>query len=236
MGLTNIKMTDEEQAEIIRKLMEDEPLPVSPIPADFSLISFESKSQMGNDNKKLLFTYDKSLERIKAAGHERHALPSEAFSFLIANLENKLTAGQKAIAIDMLDSWGEWLGMAWKRKLDKVICYSNPENLKWDGSKYAIDGKKLICSSENEFPLAQNIPDSNWVDLSTFDAGLVQFLYSRQFAQLPKEMRDGDKKAQMYLPPENTLWPLGRGFDYYSANCYCNGRVSRWVAVRKKIP
>jgi len=237
MSLTNIKITPEEEAEIIRKLLEDEPLVEIFDAAGFAGIEFEPKSPRGNDGEKVLFTYGESLER-KAAGYSRHARPSEAFSFLIAGLENRLSPSQKAIADDMLASYGEWLSMACQRKKDKIIFYSDPENLKWDGSKYAADGRKLICSDENEFPLAKDVSASSLIGLDKFDDGLVQFLYSRPFAQLPKEMQDGSKKARLYLPPKNTLWPLGRGVhDGYSV-CgfgYSYG-ASRWVAVRKKIP
>ena len=180
-------------------------------------------------NYKRVFLYNDSLERIKKEGgnNARHPYPHEAFSLICDGIEEKLSGDFKRVYDDMYKDFGEWLSMAWQRKGDKIILYADPENLKWDGSKYVIDGKKLIYSNENEFPLAKDIPSERWIGLDQFDAGLIQFLYSRPFAQLPKKMRDGDKIVQLYLPHKKTLWPLGGGCGVFGSDY--RGRASRWV-------
>ena len=67
-------------------------------------------------NNKTLPTYDASLARLRQEKYERHASPSEAFSLIEDNLEGKLSGALKAVADDMMSSYGEWLSMAFERK------------------------------------------------------------------------------------------------------------------------
>lgn len=190
-------------------------------------VRFEPKSLYDGEDKKLL-TYNTSLAALRSRGQVRHPRPKEVFSLLIANLENKLTPEQNAVAYDMLNSYGEWLSAAIERNGDKLTVYTDPEGLVWNGSLYVKQNFK--SSSRKDFSVS-GIPSKEYVDLNKFGNDLVEFLYTRPFDQLPQTMREGGKRAQVYLPPDGQIWPVGRG-DFVRFNvgsCSCNGRASRGV-------
>ena len=218
----------------MEELLRDDPEPDQPPSGNamsYKDIVFESKAVYDGNNKKL-FTYDKSLSDLKSRKYERHARPIEVFGLLIANLENKLTAEQKAIAQDMVNSYGEWLSLAVERKGNELICYEDPENLVWNAAKnlYVVQGK-LKYGNEKKFSI-KNIKSSEWIDLQNFDKELQKYLYGREWKDLPSEMKSGNLHAQLALPPDKTIWPAGRGdFDngYDVGSCNYNYWASRGV-------
>ncbi len=177
-------------------------------------IEFEPKVYGSSPDKYCDYTFNKSLDRIKAAGYLRHARPSEVFSLFIADFENNLPDKQKEIVKDMLKNHGgEWLSMAFERECDTLIAYTDPEGLVFNGD-YVKDNFRF--SSRNEFKITE-IKSEEWIDLKNFENGLVELLYTRSFDKLPMAMQEGDKSARIYLPPNGVIWPLGRGNvnDYY---------------------
>ena len=208
----------------------------SDVPAStiYSDLEWELKCPYENGEKKL-FTYDASLERIKAINSaNRHPYPSEAFGLIIDGLEGKLSSDCLKVYNDMMTNYGEWFSMAFERKGNELHAYLDPENLKWDGSIYKVVGNKLKYSVKEVFDLS-GIDSEKWIGLNTFQGDFVKFMYGRKFEDLPGKMKEGNQRAQVYLPSENTIWPVGRGgywFDIVGCSYYV--RASRWV--RKNFP
>ncbi|MEK6853402.1 MAG: hypothetical protein AABX64_01845 [Nanoarchaeota archaeon] len=191
-------------------------------------VKFEAKATYEGSNKKLL-TYDASLASLRSRGQTRHPRPQEVFGLLIANLENKVTAEQKSIAEDMLNSYGEWLSAAMERNKDKLTIYTDPEGLVWNGSTYVMEN--FTFESKRDFSIA-GIPSTKLVDLNQFGNDLVEFLYTRKFAQLPQAMCEDGKRAQLYLPADGQILPAGRGSfgsRFYVGSYNYNNRASRGV-------
>ncbi len=174
-------------------------------------IYFERKAPRDSSGDKILYSYKDSVKRVHSF-NGRHAYPNEAFSFLIANLEGRLNSGQKEVADDMLDNYGEWLCEC-ERRRNKLVVY--------------LDG-----SADMEFNVKE-IPSMQYVGLGKFPEEFVTSIYSRSFEELPEKIK---MYAQVFLPPDGKKWPLGRGGYYDFNDVYYYSRVSRWVAVRKNFP
>lgn len=164
--------------------------------------------------EKVLFSFDESLADLKKRGYQRHPSPREVFSFLADGLENKLTAEQKRIYDDMLRSYGEWMDMAEERKGNTLILYSGIDGLVWNPAQEVYVPQNFRCAEKKEFNIAGK-KSQEWINLQKFDDAFVQHVYGRSFAQLPQEMRDGNQRAQVLLPAEGKLWPVGRGIDLW---------------------
>ncbi|MDI6738672.1 MAG: hypothetical protein QME12_09270 [Nanoarchaeota archaeon] len=211
------------------------PAPDAPriiLPASYGSLEWEPKTPR-NGAKKALPTYDASLARLRQAGYERHASPSEAFSLICDSLEGKLSGSLKAVANDMMSSYGEWLSMAFERKGDLLVAYLHPEGIVWDasGSKYAK--QNFAYSGEKQFNIAGKNSNER-IPLQEFGDDFSLLAYGRKFADLPQLMREGNaniSKAQVYLPADGTAWPVGR--NYYNIGFSINGnydiRASRGV-------
>ena len=184
-----------------------------------------------NGAEKELPTYDASLARLRQEKYERHASPSEAFSLIEDNLEGKLSGALKAVADDMLSSYGEWLSMAFERKGDLLIAYLHPEGIVWDGKTY-VKQNTFKCDSKQNFNIAGK-KSNEWISLQEFDDDFSLLVYSRKFADLPQVMREGNaniSKAHVALPADGTAWPVGRvNGDRFGIGCDCSSRASRGV-------
>lgn len=180
-----------------------------------------------NRTHKALLTYDKSLERLRAAGYERHPQPAEVFSLLADNLEGKLDAQEKAIADDMLKNYGEWLSVAVERKGNVLVAYFDPVGLQWNerANKYGVKGT-LLYSHRNEYDVTGK-PSEQWIDLEQFSPEFVQDMYSRPFAKLPEKMQEGNQRVQVWLSSDGEMWPVGRGGQFDFDNIFV--RASRGV-------
>ena len=208
-----------------------EPAPASPAPASiapYQGIAFEQPAYRKPDAAgKELLTYDASLARLQKAGFQRHPRPHEAFGLLIDGLEGKLTAELGAVSSDMLSSWGEWLSMAFARKGKQLTCYTDPVGLVWNKKSNTYKKQDFSHAGEQQFAVSGKASET-WIDLHQFDEQLVRLLYGRLFSALPQEMREGTKRAQIYLPPDGSIWPVGRG---YFGRYYVNGgSSSNWAS------
>mgnify|MGYP001573671418 CR=1 FL=1 len=199
-------------------------------------LEIEQKSpRKGNDKE--LFTYDKSLESIIQRKYERHLRPSEAFKLIIDSLENSNSQYQQ-IKEDMFSSLhGEWLSLAMLRKdKETLICYLDPENLVLDNNKtnYIIQGSSLKHSGEKTFNI-KVIESQNCADLNKLPKDLVEFLYSRKYEDLPQVMKKGNIRAQLLLPQEGIIRPVGREGRYYNFDISVdsNDRAGRGVRERR---
>ena len=173
-------------------------------PALYKGLEFEPLAPR-NGKEKELPTYDASLARLRQEKYERHASPSEAFSLIEDNLEGKLSGALKAVADDMMSSYGEWLSMAFERKGDLLIAYLHPEGIVWDGSKY-VKQNTFKSDSEQRFNIAGK-KSNEWIPLQEFGDDFSLLVYSRKFADLPQVMREGNaniSKAHVALPVDGT--------------------------------
>ena len=178
---------------------------------------------------KVLFIYNQSLERVKAAGFQRHPRPVEAFGLLAESLEGKLTGDLKEVADNMLQSHGEWLSLAVERRGDVLIAQVDPEGLAWKKDEY-VKTKKFACTEQREFDVTGK-PSGSWIDLKEFNEDFVRFMYGRRFEDLPVAMREGDKRARVALPSEGKVRPVGR-VVFYRFYVYYYDVASRGVRER----
>ena len=169
--------------------------------------------------------FDASLALLKEKGYERHPYSWESFGLIIANLENKLPENLNKLAEEMLQC-GEWFSMAFERKKNKLICYRDPENIRWDNNtgNYVVN-PILLFSDKKEFNI-RNIPSGKWVDLKIFSNSFVEYFYTRKFEDLPEQIKN---EAQIILPPEGFLCPIGTGFKKTSMSCDYSNRASRGI-------
>jgi hypothetical protein len=174
-------------------------------------------------NPKGSLSYDKSLERLRQAGYERHPRPSEVFGLLIDYLECTLNDKLQTVAENMIESCsGEWLSMAVERQGNLLVFYTDPENIVWDGQKQM--DVSLNYSAKHEFehrprPWRQcdNYEEMN---LKRLDDDLVRFIYTRPYRDLPRQI----KNAKIKLPSEG-LAPLY--IENYKVNCFYSIAMSR---------
>mgnify|MGYP001615518433 CR=1 FL=1 len=168
--------------------------------------------EQGETDKKLL-TYDASLARVVAASYERHPSPAEIMSLIIDGLEGKLNADEKQVYDDMLVSYGEWTNIVVQVKEENrkqiLNVYENVTGLVWNGSKYVQDN--FHCANQCKFDIT-SIELNKFVDLHKFPDDLVQYLYTRSFTNLPRQMQTGSGRAQIYLPLVEQIRPVGRGY------------------------
>ena len=211
-------------------------VPVASVVSSYRDLEFEVQASR-NRSDKILYAFDESLERLQSAGFERHPRPSEAFTLLADGIEGKLSGGLQKVSEDMLNNYGEWLSLAFERNNDVLICYLDPKGLVWNtkSSEYVKDGFKF--AEKKEFNIAGK-PSQQWIELAEFSDNLVRFLYGRSFKDLPQDMREGDKKAQLYLPSDGVVWPVARdGFNdgYGVGGGNCNVGASRGVRPAQKF-
>ncbi len=207
---------------------EKKEITVKPALAD---IIFEEKAAY-NEKEKRFYTFDASLRALRKRGYERHPRPAEALRLICNGLEGRLQPEQQAVADDMFSSWGEWLSMAMLREGNLLHCYLDPENLLWDEKawKYVVQGRKLKHAGEEIYSVGSL---RWWVpikDVNEMNPALVEKLWSRHYAVLPKEIKH---KAYLFIPPANVLWPVGLGscINKYNITTYSYGG-SRGVRQR----
>ena len=200
-----------------------EPLPPKPPKL---VIEAEVPRDVGGIN--VLYRFDESLEALKAIGYERHLRPVEAFSLLERNLEGKLSEEEQEIAEDMMIDpyyWGEWLSLAWERKGNVLVAYLDPVGLVWDQKKWSYVKQDFSCSEKKQFDITGKAYCRN-IDLQKFSDDFVEWHYGRKFSELTKEMREGERSAQVYLPAAGVIWPVGRCINLYSSSRSSSSSIS----------
>jgi hypothetical protein len=184
--------------------------------------------EAGQAEKKLL-SFSDSLERLRKAGYERHPLPSEAFGLIIDSLGGKLSPAEKAVADDMLASYGEWLSLAFMREGDILRCYEHPENITRTGQTYDCSAMKSAAEKTVSIKGLPSVEIISVKDVASASPGLVEYIWSRPYDKLPGEIQS---KAYLWLR-EKGPWPVGRGdfVDVRFGGGYV-GRASRGVKTR----
>jgi hypothetical protein len=240
MSLVPYKLDPEQERRILEELLggnsQAPPQPGVVASGAYKDVVFERLAyREPGKSDKTLSAFDKSLERLRKAGYQRHARPREAFGLVIDGLEGRLTGAAKQVGEDMLVSYGEWLSLAVRPVQGVLHCYFDPENLVGNGAVYAVQGSVLKHAGEQVFPI-KGLPLQSWVplkDVALVSPVLVETLWSRPYAKLPGEIQ---KNAKLYLPQEGVAWPVGRGYFYGFdvVGCSFNSRASRGVVVGAK--
>lgn len=193
--------------------------------------------------KKVWFSFDESLKCLREKGYERHLYPWESFELMSQCLEDEFQDASRLGQI-LLDSCGEWLNIAVKRVGNKLICYVDPENIKLDDNNliYVIDKEispKLEYATEREFDVS-GIPSLEWISLKVFNDDFIKIFYNRNLKDLPPQMREGQHRARVYLPPDGILRPVSRGNLSQSSlatrfylNTYSDYATSRGVCKKR---
>lgn len=230
MSLVPLRLTKGRKKKILEELLRKPFSEDAAVHADaiFKNIKFEQGAPYDGKDKKL-FTYDASLAALRKRKFQRHPYPAEVMSFLIAYYEKKLPQHLAVVAEDMLASYGEWFNLATKRQGDTLLCYEDPKNLIWNERKglYVPKGK-LQYERLQKFSIP-GLPSSETVELQNVDPQLQRYFYSREWKDLPSEMKTD---STIWLPEDGQLWPVGRGiFNVrFIVICYdYNFRASRGV-------
>lgn len=201
---------------------------------NFDSLEIEPEVKEWYPDKKYFITFDKSLKRLRKAGYERHLRPWESLDLLISRLEGKINGALDTIAKNILASKGEWFSMAVEREGKKLICYVDPENIRWSRyeERYIVDGV-LNYSYKEELNIGR-IPSQMWTKLKDFDDEFVSLFYNRNFKDLHTEIQE---KSSVYLPPDGVLWPIGRGEGEGIYICgHVDKRLSRGVKQKNESP
>ncbi len=203
-----------------------------PVITDKALLPYKALLSLQSLSKSSLF-FDVSLARLQKTGFERHPRPQETFGLMIDDLEGKLTGRLKDVSDNMFKSYGEWLSLAFERKGDVLVAYVDPKNLFWDKnvSKYVVQGRQVDCAGKETFDI-RGKQSKKIIELEAFEDKFITFLYNRSFNQLPKEAREGVSRAQVYLPSEGVVCPVGRGFIVGTFGVYGHFNDGRSRGVR----
>jgi len=171
--------------------------------------------------------FNNSLSGLKGRGWKRHARPVEVMTVLFDYLTKGDSSKYAVLAKSMLSGKGEWISAAFKKTSNFLEFALDPENLVWNNNAYVINGSSLVSSEIKRFDIG-NKSSGSWIDLGEFPDDLVAYLYGLKFKDLPKEMQEGSKRAQLLFRED--WWPVGRGYvSNYYLRAYCSSWASRGV-------
>lgn len=198
---------------------------------NFDSLEIEPGMISWHSNKKYITNFEKSLERLRKAGYERHLYPWESFELIMNHFEGKLNETLDAITKNLRASDGEWFNLAVERQGEKLVCYVDPENIRWDGydEKYVVDG--VLRYSYKEDLKIRRISSQMWTSMQYFEEDFAEFFCNRKFKDIPQKLQE---HTMIYLPPDYELWPIGRGSGGAINICgYVSDRASRGVRAKK---
>ena len=203
----------------------------------FGPMSFEPRAEYQGDNK-ALYTFDQAQASVARRSLALPTFRQVMELVLIPLLEDKLDESQKAVARNMLASYGEWNDTALYRQLGVVFRANGIQGLIWNADANAYDARDMMVDDVQLYA-ARNL-EAGWNPLKKVAKTapeLVADLYSRPFDNLPRQMREN---AGLYLPPEDVVRPVGRG-GYgggvgvdYGAGTVCSVRAAR--GAKKNVP
>lgn len=198
-----------QEAEKEKKVVPAAESPAQTVVSDYRNIVFENPVYHHPVLiRKELLEYDKSLERLRKAGFERHARPKEVFGLMIDNIEGMLSDEYKIVHDNMFLNAREWLSLAWERQGDILTAYLDPEGVFSRG--YNFDKINFKFTKEAKFNIAGKKSEEKFIDLSEFDDDFVLWHYGRKFKDLPEKMRVGRERSRIMLPYEDGIWPVVR--------------------------
>ncbi len=235
----NIRGKDVKEPANAEKEKPETPLQNRIVTASYKGIEFEPLAcRKQGASEKMLFYFNNSLVRLTIdglePGFERHPRPQEALGLIMDGIKGKLVdTSFRNMHADMLSSYGEWFSMAFERKGNILIAYLDPEGLVWNSNTY-VKNSSFKFVDKQEFDIAGK-KSNTWIPLDEFSDDLVQAIYGRKFKDLPQEVREGNFKARMSLPPDGAARPVGRAdFDgMCNVYGYYDSRASRGVRTKK---
>lgn len=181
------------------------------------------------------FTFDGSLKRLRDKNYQRHLRPWEYFELLTRYYDGSLPEEIQFAIEQMREDYGEWFSMAFEKKDDKLVCYIDPENLKFDKTKgiYVIN-KKFRYSSSKEFKI-KNISSKHWIPVTKFSDEFIEYFYNRPLEDMPEYITVARNQFLIYLPPEDAIMPVSRSYGRYSQfSMGCFNKISQSRGVREK--
>ena len=203
--------------------------------------------ETGRD-KKELFYFNSSQERLVGAGYERHPLASEAFGLICVYLDdqrrpnNVLNQEQTEVVEDMLKNYGELFAQAikteQKSKNKKLFVYELVTSLPRKTNDTGYTEKGMEYSGKiKEFDVSDLALGNYYYYKHIYENhdALIAYFTSRNFEQLPEEIKE---TGGIYISYPNNILPVGRGvFDsdrFVISGYNYGGRASRGVRVAPK--
>ena len=226
----NKDVAEEERLEAIRTAKEEQNpnkpagKPQDPIilPATYDDIEIEPRAARTLAQSREIkhpMSYNVSLKRLKKAGYERHASPSEALSLIYGGVEGKLSERLETIYKDMMWNCGEWLSMAMERDGDKLIAYLHPEDLPESG--LTGDSNGFGYADKREFNI-KGLESEKWMRIREMEDFFIRTVYGREYRDLPYIVRNGSAlidAAQIMLPPDGCLLPVYKPMENHLRFC-----------------
>ena len=168
-------------------------------------------TQNCNDKQqKVLLPYDKSLQRLRSSGYDRHLHAHEAFDLFFSNLEHVLVDDSSDPYADncrKINTYSAgWLSLAFERQKSVLVAYVDPEDLVWNGTSYT-KGQNFRCSERKEFSILWNISHQPTY-LDQLESELVQFLCKRPVKQIPSWLEKTNCSLYVWLPEDGEIWPM----------------------------
>src|SRR3989338_3939053 len=139
------------------------------------------RSYVELEGRKKLFTFSESQKRLEKAGYERHLSLQEQNLLLILYFENKLPNHLKAIAEDMLKSFGEWTNQTYKTRKSGLIIFSEGvTRLDWNGKEH--DEKTLELCCVTGVPISGLTPGKLYhcKDIHKKHESLIEYIYTKK--------------------------------------------------------
>ncbi len=158
--------------------------------------------------------YDSSLYQILENGCDRHPLPSEVFSLIIDGIENKLNANERALMEDMHRgckdvgnqmTFHEWSSLAFRLDGEILHCYEHPDRIfRKDENTYNLS--RMTYAQELKFNVKGLAAETGTgiANVNRINPELIEYLFSRPFKNLPKEIRDS---SQLWVR-NGDAWPV----------------------------
>jgi len=132
-------------------------------------------------------------QRLAAKGYDRLLHPPEMFRILIDYHENRLPESLRRMASELNN---EWLGLELRREGDKLSCLFGPYTKLDDSFPFVYSGREFDVTG---------LPRSDFVEAERLQPELVKFLFSREYRDLPKEI----KPIKIWLPPSGVSAQVG---------------------------
>ncbi|MBI4451075.1 hypothetical protein HY642_03810, partial [Candidatus Woesearchaeota archaeon] len=194
------------------------------------------KLKVGIEYAHLLFedgnqsrTYDLSLERVKAAGYERHMRLNEVFAMEIDSLEGRLDPLHQ-IYLNQMRRHHEWFSIAFERDNDYLITYIDPEGLYYDSLRNAYAKRpNFKCSEMTRWTMTVDglkrpqCWSGEWLRLDQLGEVLGRYLIGRKYPKVPKELGGAQSRVHIMLPATGQIRPAF--FDLSGYRIHAHGTI-----------
>ncbi|MBI4451069.1 hypothetical protein HY642_03780 [Candidatus Woesearchaeota archaeon] len=179
--------------------------------------------------------YNLSLERVKAAGYDRHIHLDEVMAMQIDFLDGKVDPMRQIFLAEMRRH-REWLGLAFERDRAWLITYVDPEGLDYDMRHNAyIKKPDFKCSEELRWKLrVEGFPhdwSGKWLRMDQLGHALGSHLIGREYAELPKQLSASN--IFIKLPENGDIWPACFDLSDYHIHADTVKSGSRGVRMKQ---